>query len=62
MSGIIPLYYSLKEYYPMKKRLICFLLAAIMLAGALFVAPIHAQAASAMESSDEMIEIVKKLE
>lgn len=46
----------------MKKRLISLLLAVVLLVGAFAIGPVQARAASAMEASEGVIEIIKKLE
>ena len=46
----------------MKKRLICILLAAAVLVGIAAMAPLQVHAASAMESSQAMVDIIKQLE
>ena len=46
----------------MMKRLISFLLAVVLLVGAIAIGPVQARAASAMEASEAVIEIIKQLE
>ena len=44
----------------MMKRLISFLLAVVLLVGAIAIGPVQARAASAMEASEAVIEIIKQ--